>query len=56
MGVPGANLTAGTLRGAFPGIVAPGFVASKFTAIAQGTGQLSVLDLSTTSLMVSNTG
>jgi hypothetical protein len=54
--LPAANLTGVSTRGAFAGVVAPGFTASRFTAISQGTGQLSVLGLSTASLVVSNTG
>lgn len=56
VGLPANQLSAVTNRGAFPGLVAPGFTASKFTATAQGTGPLSVLGLSAQSLVVSNTG
>ena len=56
VGLPANELSAVTNRGTFPGLVAPGFNASKFTATAQGTGPLTVLGLSAQSLVVSNAG
>ena len=56
VGLPASKLSAVTNRGTFPGLVAPGFTASKFTASARGTGPLTVLGLSAQSLAVLNTG
>ena len=56
VGLPAGALTAVTNRGAFPGIVAPGFNASRFTINAQGTSQLTVMGLTVDKLVVGSTG
>lgn len=56
VGLPAGALTAVTNRGAFPGVVAPGFNASKLTINAQGTSQLTVLGLTADTLVVGSTG
>ena len=56
VGLPAQGLTSVTNRGAYPGVVAPGFNASKLTINAQGASELTVVGLTVETLVVASTG